>query len=187
MNIIVSLAIIHMYVIRNAVNIIVSLDIIHVYVTDFLWHSAREKLGYVSLIEVAVRLPLDCLRMQALGYFITTLVLAFTYWSAVSEACSCRPGFQNIPRNETIQTFYRSSRDIYTATVTRVNCKCYKTESDQTGGLLSCIQYTLDPQGTVQRNLSREYSCRSGDRFGPFFFACSSAANQIAREYKTST
>ena len=134
-----------------------------------------------------MRLPLDfhCLRMRALGYFITTLVLAVTYWSAVSEACSCREGFQNIPRDEVIRTFYRQSRDIYTATVTRVNCKCYRTESDQTGGLLSCIQYTLDSQGTVQRNLSREYSCRgAGQRFGLSFFACSSAANKTAREYK---
>ena len=98
------------------------------------------------------------------------LRLLLTYIScSVALACSCVDESWNRPNDEAITDDFKSSTDVYTATVSAADCKCLPSESDATR--LDCLSYVLNDNNVVAASVGKRYECTSDDGFDSYAYS----------------
>ena len=91
-------------------------------------------------------------------------------------SCGCAPGSFSKSRNDAIRESWEYTRDIYTATVTNVYCKCYPNKVDFS--TLRCLSAVDDRNNVLVIN-REQFTCK--DKFGYHSFHLQDCEKVIAK------
>lgn len=91
-------------------------------------------------------------------------------------SCGCAPGSFSKSRNDAIRESWQYTKDIYTATVTNVYCKCYPKKDNFS--ILRCLSGVDDRDDILVTN-REQFTCR--DKFGYHSFHIQDCEKVIAK------